>query len=165
MAQTDYLDTNGLLYYNEKLKGVYAKKTEVDANVIEGVSVNNSPLTPDANKVVNVPVPTTVAQMTDSDSYATKAYVNDAVGNVVGISFEIVQTLPASGAGTPGTIYLISHGGSGQNVYDEYAWISSTNSFEKLGTTDVDLSGYVQSSDLGNISNSTIDAIVAGTYQ
>ena len=34
----------------------------------------------------------------------------------------------------------MANSGTGQNVYDEYLWI--TNKYEKLGTREIDLSGY-----------------------
>ena len=49
-----------------------------------------------------------------------------------------MSTLPATGQA--GVIYLISNSGSAPNIYDEYIWTGSA--FEKIGTTDVDLSGY-----------------------
>lgn len=161
MATEHYLDDDGLLYYHNRLKQTFAAKgDEGEDNVIETVKVNGSALTPDANKAVNVTVPTSVAQLSDGSSYATKNYVDTAIGGIAGISFEIVQSLPQTGDSS--TIYLISNSGSSPNVYDEYIYVS--NSWEKIGTTDVDLSGYVQTSDLANISNATIDAIVNGTY-
>lgn len=45
--------------------------SNAQANVIETVKVNGTALTP-SNKAVNVTVPTTVAQLTDSSSYAKK---------------------------------------------------------------------------------------------
>lgn len=85
--------------------------------------------------------------------------IQDAISGITGISFEIVQTLPATGA--TGTIYLVPNSGSTPNIYDEYIWIASSSSFEKIGTTDVDLSGYVQSSEMVSITNAEIDTIVA----
>ncbi len=165
MATEQYLDDNGLLYYHNRLKQLFATKAEAgDENTIETVKVNGSALTPDAQKAVNVAVPTSVAQLTDGSDYATKAYVDNAIGGITGVAFEVVQSLPASG--NAGTIYLVPNSGTNPNIYDEYIWVSSgsSGSWEKIGTTDVDLSGYVQKSELGTISNATIDAILAGTY-
>lgn len=165
MAAEQYLDDNGLLYYHNRLKTLFATKDEAgDENTIETVKVNGSALTPDAQKAVDVPVPTSVAQLTDSSEYATKAYVNNAIGGITSVAFEVVQSLPASG--NAGTIYLVPNGGTNPNIYDEYIWISSgsSGSWEKIGTTDVDLTDYLKKSDIGSISNSTIDAILAGTY-
>jgi hypothetical protein len=47
-------------------------------NVIEVVKVNNVALTPDANKAVNVTVPTTVASLTDAANYALKSQLGTA---------------------------------------------------------------------------------------
>lgn len=84
-----------------------------------------------------------------------KGYVDDAVSSVVGVEFRVVASLPASGEA--GVIYLVSHGGTGTNVYDEYIWVS--NAFEKIGTTDVDLSGYVQASEMQAITEQEINTI------
>ena len=54
---------------------------------------------------------------------------------------------------------LVSNSGTGANVYDEY--IYTNGAFEKIGSTDTDLSGYVQESDLVTITNGEIDTIVA----
>ncbi len=109
--------------------------------------------------------PTKVSDFTNDSNFQTQSQVqqaiNDAIGQITGLSFEIVQTLPATG--TAGTIYLVPNSGSSPNVYDEYVWITSggSGSFEKIGTTDVDLSGYVLYTDLVAITNSEIDTIVA----
>lgn len=81
--------------------------------------------------------------------------INNAISGITGISFEIVSSLPTTGSA--GVIYLISNGGSTPNIYDEYIWVNSK--FEKIGTTDVDLSGYAKTSDLVAITNSEIDTI------
>lgn len=89
----------------------------------------------------------------------TEDYVDSAITNAIsgiqGISYEVVQTLPATGAA--GVIYLLANSGSGQNVYDEYIWTNSK--YERLGTTDVDLSGYQPKMDA--ITNAQINGLFA----
>lgn len=248
-----YLDDNGLTYYHSKIKTLLNGKVDTEAgkglsandftntlkskldgiaagaqvNVIEGVNVNGSAVTP-TNKIVNLTIPTKLTDLTNDGNFVTDANyvhtdnnftttlknklngiatgaevnvqsnwsqttttaddyiknkptkvsdftndsnfqtqaqvqqaINDAIGQITGLSFEIVQTLPATG--TAGTIYLVPNSGSAPNIYDEYVWITSggSGSFEKIGTTDVDLSGYVQYSNLVAITNSEIDTIVA----
>ena len=84
----------------------------------------------------------------DGNTLTRKSYVDTAIGNAIagvqGISYEIVQTLPATGSA--GVIYLVSNSGTAPNVYDEYIWVS--NAFEKIGTTAVDLSGYWSKNEL-----------------
>lgn len=93
--------------------------------------------------------------------YQTASQVNTLIGNAIadiqGISYQVVTSLPSTGEA--GVIYLISNSGSNPNSYDEYIYVN--NKFEKIGTTDVDLSGYVQDSDLVAITNAEIDSIVA----
>lgn len=92
--------------------------------------------------LTGTPTAPTATAGTKTTQIATTAFVDTAITNAIsgiqGISYEVVQTLPATGEA--GVIYLISNSGSGQNIYDEYIWTGSA--FEKIGTTDVDLSGY-----------------------
>ena len=109
--------------------------------------------------------PTKVSQFTNDSGFQNATQVqnaiNAALADITGIEFQIVQTLPSTGK--KGVIYLVPNSGSGNNSYDEYIWITngSTSRFEKIGTTDVDLSGYVLYTDLVAITNSEIDTIVA----
>jgi hypothetical protein len=82
---------------------------------------------------------------------AVNTAIQNSISSITGISFEIVTNLPSTGSA--GVIYLISNSGSGQNVYDEYIWVN--NAFEKIGTANVDLSGYLQKTDY--MSNSDMD--------
>jgi hypothetical protein len=107
------------------------------------------------------PTPTSSSGQTQ---IANVAFVEDrimaAIESITGIDFQIVSSLPASG--TKGVIYLVPNSGTNPNSYDEYIWITpsgDTGRFEKIGTTDVDLSGYLQIS--AYITNAEIDTIVA----
>lgn len=140
-----------------------------EENVIETIQVDGVAITP-TSKTVNItglaplaspaltgtPTAPTPAVGTDTTQIATTAFVKAAIAAAsIGVQFEIVQSLPASGNAS--TIYLLSHGGTAPDVYDEYIWIN--NSWEKIGTTQVDLSNYVQFSDLVAITSSEIDQI------
>ena len=50
---------------------------------------------------------------------------------------------------------MVSNGGAAKNAYDEYIYVN--NSLEKIGTTAVDLSGYLKSTDVTSITTSEID--------
>lgn len=115
--------------------------------------------------ILNKPtIPTVDTTMSDSSNNAisnaaVKSYIDTAVGSITGISFEVVQSLPASGSA--GIIYLVPNSGSGSNSYDEYIYVtvSGTSKFEKIGTTDVDLSGYMLTTDMVPLTTAEIDAI------
>ena len=80
--------------------------------------------------------------------------IQDALADITGFDFTIVQNLPVTGE--KGVIYLIAHNHDVNDGYDEYIWIN--NGYEKLGHTDVDLSGYMETTDI--ITNTQIDTIL-----
>lgn len=106
-------------------------------------------------------IPTNNNQLTNGAGYQTAAQVNAAINSAVSgitqFTFEIVSSLPDSGAA--GKIYLVPITRSGENGYDEYIWVNST--WEKIGTTAIDLSGYWNSTNLTAITNGDIDTIIA----
>lgn len=155
-----------------KLSGI---ASGAQVNVIESVKVNGTKVEP-SSKAVDISVPTKVSQLTnDSDfqnatqvnstitgkGYQTQSQVqsliNSAVGNIASIRYEKVTSLPATGSN--GVIYLIAHSHGTQDIYDEYIWLSETKTYEKIGNTDIDLSGYVKSSELTAISTSDLSAM------
>lgn len=105
---------------------------------------------------------TTLAGYGITDAPTTSA-MNTAIANAVGkmtsITYSIVTSLPETGAA--GTIYLIAHSHGTNDGYDEYIWLADQKKFEKLGNTDVNLSGYVKTSDLVAVTNTEIDAMFA----
>lgn len=131
-----------------------------EANKINTIKVNGVASKPDSSKAVDITVPTKVSELTNDSGYQTESQVSSsiatALGRITGISFRIVDALPETGEN--GIIYLIRHIYSDTgDSYDEYAWISSINKFEKIGNTDVDLSGYIKEDDLVPITTSEID--------
>lgn len=77
----------------------------------------------------------------------TDAAIASAVANAHHLTRTIVENLPPTGKDN--VIYMVANGsGAGQNSYDEYMYINGR--FEKLGTSDVDLSNYVTTSVLNN---------------
>lgn len=69
---------------------------------------------------------------------------NDVISATTGLTITVVEELPQTGNAQ--TIYLVSNDGSGQNIYDEYIYVN--NAWEKIGTTDIDLSDYVTNAGL-----------------
>ena len=81
-------------------------------------------------------------------NFQTATQVNTAITNALAgiteFSIEVVQSLPTTGDN--GTFYFVPNSGSGNNIYDEFIYVNSN--WEKIGTTEVDLSNYLQTSDI-----------------
>ena len=112
--------------------------------------------------LTGTPTAPTATAGDSSTQIATTAFVAAAIAaaisGITGIHFEVVQALPATGS--ENTIYLAANGsGTSQNIYNEYIWLTDSNTFEMIGTTAVDLSNYVQKSEMVAITTAEIDAM------
>lgn len=171
-----FLDLDGLLYYDGTVESRLGEKADeadiptavselqndsgYQANVIETVQVNGTALTP-SSKSVNVLVPTTVAQLTDSGDYAKKT---DLVGGMHYMgTVQSYSNLPQSGM-VNGDMYNIATADSTHGIAagDNVVWNSTSNSWD-VQRGDVDMSAFVEESELVPITNAEIDAIVNGT--
>ena len=105
-------------------------------------------------------IPTNNNQLSNGAGYQTlvqvQSAINAALENITGIDFQVVTSLPSTGV--KGTIYLVANSGENNNSYDEYIYVNSK--WEKIGTTQVDLSNYLQTTDLVEFTNDEIDSIV-----
>lgn len=79
-------------------------------------------------------------------SAQVQAAINESLSGITGVDIQVVESLPTTGK--KGVIYLIAHAHGTKDNYDEYVWVASKNAYEKIGNTDIDLSGYVQKTDL-----------------
>ena len=78
---------------------------------------------------------------------ATKKYVDDAIGGITGFDYQIVNSLAdLPETGTKGIIYLVPDEHGTQDIYDEYIWVG--DKYEKIGNTDINLTGYVKGTGL-----------------
>lgn len=131
--------------------GDYAKKMDIPHNIseLEGI---------DAYALVSA-IPKKVAELEDFADYVKKTELTEEVkgliGDVKSIEFLVVESLPESGE--KGAVYLVSNAKGENDSYDEFIWIN--DKFEKIGTTSVDLSGYLKEADIISITNEEIDAL------
>ena len=129
-----------------------------EPNTIEAIQLNGKALTPDTSKTINI-VSSSLSGYGITDAYTkteTNQAIQAAIGGLTQLSYQKVDALPATGS--TGVIYLVAHSHGTQDVFDEYIWYS--NAFEKIGNTDIDLSGYLRAADLKAITNSDIDSLV-----
>ena len=106
----------------------------------------------------------------NSTKIATTAFVTAAIATAIsaitGISFDAdttglgytslsdLQTKHPTGAA--GTIYLVQNSGSAPNTKDEYFWNSNSSSYELFGTTAIDLSNYLQTTDVVEVTQAEV---------
>lgn len=140
-----------------------------EKNILEGVQIDGSDLAI-VNKKVNIPVADSVTKGVITTT-TVNTLIQTALASFERISFQKVNSygdLPVTG--TNGVIYLVPSGGTVPNIYDEYIWYTdssttpATSGYEKIGTTAIDLSGYVQYTDITLISNNDIADIVDDAY-
>ena len=129
------LDDNGLLFLLQQLKNKMDEgRTAIDT------AIN--------------------ASSTNDHAAGTKAvydFVTAAIAGVSTFRAEIVASLPSTGASN--ILYLVAKTSSESgNVYDEYLYIGGA--WELVGSTGMDLSGYVKSSEMHALTNSEITAII-----
>lgn len=129
------LDDNGLLFLLQQLKNKMDEgRTAIDT------AIN--------------------ASSTNDHAAGTKAvydFVTAAIAGVSTFRAEIVNALPSTGASN--ILYLVPKTSIVDgNVYDEYLYIGGA--WELVGSTGMNLSGYVKSSEMHALTNSEITAII-----
>lgn len=166
-------DENFTTALKSKLDGIQAQatataftQTQQSGTKIGSISINgvSTDIYAPAGQTITIDT-----QMSDSSENAVqnkviKNYVDTAVGAVVGVEFRKVNVLPATGEN--GVIYLLPKSGTPPtgNIYEEWIWISADSDYEKIGETSIDLSGYVQDTDLVDITSSDIDTMMYNVF-
>lgn len=166
-ATEEYVSENGGKIDHIQVNGTEQTITSKTVNIT--VPTNNNQLTNGAGYQTSTDVDGLIdtALANGSDPYTTtsdaQGLIDDALADITGIDFKVVATLPASGV--KGTIYLVGTA----SPYDEYVWIEPTGGtafWEKIGSTDIDLSNYWtsqsgQTNSLTAITTAQIDALFA----
>ena len=135
-------------------------------NVIEGITLNGTAISPDASKVVALTVITKAVNDLEnyyvkSDTY-TKTEVNNLISGVATLDIQVVAELPTTDISLT-TIYLVpkSSSASTSNIYDEWICLDKTSTpvkWEKIGDTQIDLSGYALKSEMSVTNGTGTDA-------
>lgn len=153
-----YVDNNGLAHLWLLLKEKFSNKVDK----VEGKGLSTNDLTNELLTKINNAGDSSfsgnyddLTGKPDLTDMATKTYVMQQLANIN--KKQIVTSI--NEMTDPNTIYLLANSGTGNNVYDEYILVNET--VEKVGTTEVDLTGYIKESDLVEITNAEIDEIFA----
>ena len=111
-----------------------------------------SDLTNDSGFITNT-VNNLTNYYTKTNTY-TKSEVDSLIGSVSSLDIQIVQTLPTQDISTS-TIYLVPKTASTNDNYDEYIYVN--NSWEHIGSTEVDLSNYYTKTQTDNLLDDKAD--------
>lgn len=188
MSKINKIRVDGVEYDLEDLNAIHIESDPTVPSYVKNISENDisswnnkSEFSGNYDDLTNKPdlsqfITNTVNNLTNyylkSETY-TQAEVDNLIGAIQQFHYEIVQELPQTGANN--ILYLVPKSESQtQNVYDEYVY--ANNTWEKIGDTEIDLSGYVTTTDLSTaLANYTTttdlttllagkqDALVSGT--
>lgn len=164
--------------------------TNAEQNTIVTVKKNGAVLTPDSDRAVDIEVPTKYSDLTPDITYLTEhqdisgkadksttlsgygitnAYTKTEVDNAIAagvanaahLKRAIVATLPTTDIDENIVYMVLDDSSSSDNKYIEWMYINGA--WEKTGDTEIDLSGYVQTTDIKPITNEEIDAAFAAS--
>ena len=148
-----------------------------------GQNVDSFTLNQNSNKAINIAVPTKTSDLQNDSSFITntvnnlanyylksqtytQAEVDALIDAAVNGRFQKVNVLPATGE--PNIIYLVPKATpETSNACDEYIW--QDNDWELIGSTDIDLSGYVTDDELNTaladyLTTSAFNTAIANYY-
>ncbi len=177
MAEKNYIGSNSILYILQKVKNKFSQvETTVSSKVEKvegkGLSTNDftnemktklenagtSSFSGDYNDLSNKPtIPTDNTQLLNGAGYQTAAQVLTAVANANHLKREKVSALPEIASADVNTIYMLTKSGKDNDNFDEYMVMDGA--WEIIGNSNVDLSNYVQNSDIIEITNAEIDTL------
>lgn len=164
------LSTNDL---TDELKNKY---DAAEANVIESITVNGAE-TSITEKNVDLTIPSKTSDLTNDSNYVSSSDVSDSYYNKDTIdekvttineaiaaaatgkmTISIVESVPTVETASSNVIYFVlKTSGEENNIYDEYMLIEGA--IELIGSTAIDLTGYVKTTDIEEITNDDVDAI------
>lgn len=149
---TSEMQTNEVWLFTDDQVYTATEKSKLEG-IEAGAEVNQTKLgelTNDVGFVTNA-----VNDLTNyylkTDTYS-RAEVQNLINSITTMNVQVVTSLPTSNISST-TIYLVPKANSEtDNVYDEYLYANSN--WEKIGDTTIDLSNYVQASQLAKVATS-----------
>lgn len=159
-VEENYNALNNLITDNtnnisQNIQDISDLKTNLDTNYTSTSNLATVALTGEYNDLLNKP------EIPSIEGLATTEYVdqktNEVLGTIIEFDFITVDELPE--VGESNHIYLVAHEHGEKDIYDEYIWIEATQSFEKIGNTDIDLSNYYTKEESNTLFDTKVDKI------
>lgn len=138
----DYGDTSSDLVLSQKgANDLWVKSNEIIKTkymeCIESIQLTESVVN---SKASQDDIPTKLSDLTNDKTFKTEAEIQELINNSTKLKKEVVTSLPTTGKDD--VIYLVKDAkGKDNNNYLEYLWLN--DKYELIGSTQVDLSGYV----------------------
>lgn len=132
-------------------------KTLEGAMTLNGLGIASKSHTHTKTDIVDFP--TNVSEFANDKKYQTEEEIKSAIGEAIGkishFHFEKVVSLPEASGAKQNVIYLVPNG----EHYKEYLFLG--DKFEEIGDTQIDLSEYLKTSELIEVTNEEIDTIIS----
>lgn len=156
---------------NQELAGGMEGKQDTIADLEQIRSLSNSAVQPSVLQAaiadfITKSVDDLVNYYKKSETY-TKAEVNGLIGAIKQFTYRVAPSLPTASESTMYIIYLIpSSNASTQNVKDEFITIQdgSSYSWEQIGSTKIDLSGYSTTEEMNAAITSALNTALSDYY-
>lgn len=156
---------------NQELAGGMEGKQDTIADLEQIRSLANSAVQPSVLQAaiadfITKSVDDLVNYYKKSETY-TKAEVNGLIGAIKQFTYRVASSLPTASESTMYIIYLIpSSNASTQNVKDEFITIQdgSSYSWEQIGSTKIDLSGYSTTEEMNAAITSVLNTALSDYY-
>lgn len=123
-----YVSDSKLEYYTRKLKTYFPKATDFidDTTAALDKMYSSQKIEKLVSDKFDSIIDDDVVAATDKTWSAKKIF--QTFSKITGVEFQKVEVLPEASEGKVGVIYLLPNEGEGNNIYDEYIWIASTDS-------------------------------------
>lgn len=176
ITQTDITNWNNKSNFSGSYNDLTNKPTLFSGNYNDlsnkpTIPSKTSNLTNDSGFITSSSLPTKVSDLTNDSGFITntvnnltnyytktntytKSEVDSLISSISSLDIQIVQTLPTRDISTS-TIYLVPKTASTNDNYDEYIYVN--NSWEHIGSTEVDLSNYYTKTQTDNLLDDKAD--------
>lgn len=154
-------DSTNLVLSGGVKDAIDSLNTDFDADLAT-ISSSITNLSNEIDNIINVEIgdqlkASIIDNLTSSDSEKALSarqgkILKELIDNLANLQITIVDTLPVTGESN--IIYLVKKAGTGTDIHDEYVYVEGN--WEKIGTTDVDLTNYYTKTQVDSIKD-TLD--------